>query len=473
MTALWTEKTIEAATNGRSTAPFSVSGVQIDSRAIHPGDLFIAIRGANQDGHVYINDAAEAGAAGAIVAKDWADEFGNSTAPMPLLSVADTYEALYDIARAARVRTTGKIAAVTGSMGKTGTKDGLAAALAVDGPVHSTAGNQNNMYGLPLTLARLPADAAYGVFEIGMDHAGEIEPLSELLRPHIAIITTVAPVHLEFFESVEGIADAKAEIFAGLSSEGIAILPRDNAYFDRLLAEAKRRGVQNILTFGTHSDADFRLVDAMTTANGTEIIASIHGERFNYRHGIPGLQWATNSLAILAAVHGLGSDLKRASDTFMNMQAGAGRGQQTTIALPAGGSATLIDESYNANPDAVRAALTVLDMAAGSSGGRRIAVLGDMRELGPKAPEMHAGLAEAVVAHKVDRLFCCGPHMAHLADAVKDKIETLHSEKSTGLIEALLATVAPGDVVVVKGSLGTNMKPIVEAMLDLDAAARE
>lgn len=473
MNALWTDKTIEAATNGRSTAPFSASGVQIDSRAIQPGDLFIAIRGANQDGHAYIDAAAKAGAAAALVAKDWVDRRDDERASLPLLAVSDTYDALYDLARAARARTGAKIAAVTGSMGKTGTKDGLAAALAAGGPVHSTTGNQNNMYGLPLTLARLPQEAAFGVFEIGMDHAGEIEPLSALLRPHLAIITTVAPVHLEFFDSVEGIADAKAEIFAGLSADGIAVLPRDNEHFARLAAHADRRGIRNILTFGTHEGADFRLMDALPSAQGTDIVATILGERFVYRHAIPGMQWAMNSLAILAAVHGLGGDYKRASTTFMNLQAGAGRGKQTTITLDGGGSATLIDESYNANPDAVRAALAVLDMTAGASGGRRIAVLGDMRELGPEAPAMHAGLAEAIITHNVDRLFCCGPHMAHLAKALEGRTDTLHAAKSTGLVDALLGIVEPGDVVMVKGSLGTNMKPIVEAMLNLDATSRK
>lgn len=473
MTVLWTNLAIEAAVGGKATAPFSASGVQIDSRAIRAGDFFIAIRGANQDGHAYIDDAAEAGAAAALVARDWADQYAGDAVPLPLVPVADTFDGLYDLARAARERTGAKIAAVTGSMGKTGTKDGLAAALAVGGLVHSTTGNQNNFYGLPLTLARLPEEASYGVFEIGMDHAGEIEPLSALLRPHLAIITTVAPVHLEFFDSVEEIADAKAEIFAGLSADGTAVLPHDNEHFPRLAAHAKRRGIMNVLTFGTHSDADFRLIDAMTSARGTEIVASILGEQFVYHHAIPGMQWAMNSLAILAAVHGLGGDYKRASATFMNLQAGAGRGKQSVIALVGGGSATLIDESYNANPDAVRAALAVLDMAAGATGGRRIAVLGDMRELGPKAPEMHAGLADAVAAHKVDHLLCCGPQMAHLAAALEGRIETLHTEKSTGLIDALIDTLAPGDVVMVKGSLGTNMKPIVEAMLDLDATARE
>ncbi len=473
MTALWTEKSVEAATNGRSNAPFSVSGVQIDSRFVQPGDLFIAIRGANQDGHAYVDDAAEAGAGAAIVAKDWADQHAEDGIPLPLHIVEDTFEALYGLARAARARTNAKIAAVTGSMGKTGTKDGLAAALAVHGPVHATAGNQNNVYGLPLTLARLPQEAAFGVFEIGMDHAGEIEPLSALLRPHLAVITTVAPVHLEFFDSVEEIADAKAEIFAGLLADGIAVLPRDNEHFARLAAQAVRHGVKNILTFGTHQDADFRLIDAVTLATGTEISASILGAPFAYRHAIPGMQWATNSLAILAAVHGLGGDLARASDTFTNLQAGAGRGKQTAIALPGGGTATLIDESYNANPDAVRAALTVLDMTAGATGGRRIAVLGDMRELGPKAPEMHAGLADAVLAHKVDRLLCCGPHMQHLADALDARVDTLHKAESTGLIDTLLGDISAGDVVMVKGSLGTNMKPIVEALLDLDASAQE
>ncbi len=472
MTALWTHTAIETATGGRSTAPFAVTGIQIDSRAVKRGDLFFAIRGDNQDGHAYVEDAIEAGATAAIVESDWVESYGDDLPPAPLLSVENTFDALYDLARAARSRSKAKMAAVTGSMGKTGTKDGLAIALAVDGPVHATAGNQNNLYGLPLTLARLPEHVAYGVFEIGMDHAGEIEPLSELLEPDVAVITTVAPVHLEFFETEDGIADAKAEIFAGLPHHGTAVLPRDNKYFDRLTDHAERRGVENILTFGSHAEANFKLITAAANANGTDVASAIMGTRFDYVHAIPGVQWATNSLAILAAVHALGGDIKRASATFMNLQASAGRGKQTTIGL-ADGTATLIDESYNANPEAVRAALAVLDMTAGANGGRRIAVLGDMRELGPTAPEMHAALADAVVDHKIDQLYCCGPHMAHLVEAVNSQTDCIYELESVDLVDPITKTLSAHDTVMIKGSLGTNMKPIVEAVLNLDTSERE
>jgi len=466
---LWSDAQAARATKGRATASFLACGVQIDSREVAADDVFIAIEGENQDGHRYIADAAASGAAAAVVSNDWAER--TEEPPLPLLTVPDTYQALYDLAAAARSRSRAKRIAVTGSMGKTGTKESLAAALRRLGKTHHTLGNQNNRYGLPLTLARLPESADYGVFEIGMDHAGEIEPLSELLEPHVAIITTIGPVHLEFFESVEGIADAKSEIFAGLGPEGLAILPRDSEWYDHLLCRAKERGVVTTVSFGSEATADYHLLCAETQEDGTNVVASTPKGTLRYWIGMPGAHWAVNSLAVLAAVDAVGGDTEKAALAFQEMTPGAGRGERTVLQLPAGGTITVIDESYNANPASVNAALQVARMAADAAEGRCIAVLGDIRELGDAAPQMHADLAPRLLANRVDMAFLCGEHMAHLAAALLPDLAARHTLTSADLVDPLADALKPNDVVVIKGSLGTNMRPIVDALLTLDAGA--
>ena len=465
---LWSDAQAAQATKGRATAGFLASGVQIDSREVAPDDVFIAIEGVNQDGHRYVADAAASGAVAAVVSVDWAER--TDDAPLPLLTVPDTYQALYDLAAAARSRSRARRIAITGSMGKTGTKESLAAALRRLGKTHQTLGNQNNRYGLPLTLARLPENARYGVFEIGMDHAGEIEPLSELLEPHVAIITTIGPVHLEFFDSVAGIADAKSEIFAGLGPEGVAILPRDSEWFEHLAGRARESGVGTLVTFGSGKEADFHLVCVEANEDGSAVVAATPKGSLRYTIGMPGAHWAVNSLAVLAAVDAVGGDMEEAAIAFADLTPGAGRGQRTTVPLPAGGAVTVIDESYNANPASVNAALQVARMAADSGGGRCIAVLGDIRELGDAAARMHADLAPRVLANRIDRVFLCGEHMAHLAAALTPDMDAVHRQTSTELAGPLLEILEPNDVVVIKGSLGTNMRPIVDALSNLNAA---
>ena len=468
---LWSDAQATLATHGHANAAFLANGVQIDSRAIEPNDLFIAIQGVNQDGHKYVSNAAKAGAAAAVVAQGWADNAGES--PLPLVAVPDTFRALYDLAEHARVRSAAKRIAITGSMGKTGSKESMAAALGKLGKTHHTHGNQNNQYGLPLTLARLPEDAAFGVFEIGMDHAGEIEPLSILLKPEVAVITTVAPVHLEFFNHVGEIADAKAEIFAGLNQDGTAVLPIDNEWFGHLTERARERGVRNIVSFGCKAGADFKLINASTASGRTNVVAQTPIGPLEYTIGLPGTHWALNTLAVLAAIHAIGGDIGTAARGFKDLQPGAGRGERTVVELPDGGRVIVIDESYNANADSVNAALQVARMTADENGGRCIAVLGDIRELGDAAAKMHADLAPRVLANRIDRVFLCGPHMKNLSEALQPEYAAHHTEHSEDLVTPIIDTLQDKDTIVVKGSLGTNMRPIVEALKNAGTGVSE
>ncbi len=460
---LWTAAEAADATGGRPTRDWRAGGVSIDSRTVRRGDLFVALAGPNFDGHDFIGAALAAGAAAAIAARRPA----GIAADAPLLLVGDTMAALESLGSAARRRATATFLAVTGSVGKTGTKEMLRLALATRGPTHASAGNLNNQWGVPLSLASMPRDAAFGVFELGMNHAGEIGPLSRQVRPRLAIITTVEPAHLEFFASVEAIADAMAEIFEGLDGDGIAVFNRDNPHYARLAEQARRTGVGSIVGFGRHPEAAARLVDSALTANGSTATADILGERTEYRLAAPGAHWLTNSLAALAAAKLAGAELAAAAAAIGSLTPLKGRGQRRTIRLP-GGTFDLIDESYNASPAAMRAAFAVLGTATPGLGGRRIAVLGDMRELGPAADALHAALAADLESAGVDLVFSAGPHMAALDTALPARRRALHAADASGLIAPVAAAARPGDVVLVKGSLGSRMAPIVDALLALD-----
>lgn len=465
MNALWTAE--EAATalglpmSGRGWA---ARGVSIDSRTLEKGDLFVALKGPNRDAHEFVAGALRNGAAAAIVSERPADVPANA----PLLLVRDTQSALERLGAAARERSDAIRIAVTGSVGKTGTKEALKLVLGAQAPTHASVGSYNNLWGVPLTLARMPAATEYGVFEIGMNHPGELGPLSRQVKPHVAIVTTVEAVHLEFFKSVEEIADAKAEIFEGMGPGSTAILNRDNPHFDRLKRRAEEAGVSRIVGFGTAESADARLLDCSLQATATDVSASIGGQRLDYRIAVPGRHWAINSLAVLAAVQAAGADPDAAAATFARMTPPKGRGQRHRIET-ADGAFDLIDESYNASPVAVRAALAVLGQAGVGERGRRIAVLGDMRELGTRSPELHAGLAADIDANNVDLVFCCGPNMAHLFEALPAAKRGAHAADSAALQPIVLRAVAAGDVVLVKGSLGSRMAPIVEALMALTA----
>jgi UDP-N-acetylmuramoyl-tripeptide--D-alanyl-D-alanine ligase len=440
--------------------PGAIGGISIDSRTLRAGDAFFAITGENRDGHEFVSAALAAGAGVAVVARDRRGHFPHSA---PLLLVDDVLESLRALARAARARSGAKTIAVTGSVGKTGTKEALRLALSACGETHASVGSYNNHWGVPLSLARTPAAARYAVFEIGMNHAGEIGPLTRLVRPHVAIITTVEPVHLEFFDSVEAIADAKAEIFLGIEPAGAAILNRDSPHLALLRKNAVQSGVEHIISFGEHAEADARLINVSLLPDCSTVRARILDADVTYKLGAPGKHIVLNSLAALAAVSLVGGDLALAALALSGLEPPTGRGARMQLDLP-GGSALLIDESYNANPASMRASLALLGEAQIGPRGRRIAVLGDMLELGPHGEAFHRELAEAVSGNRVDLVFCCGPLMQALWEALPSERRGGYAESSQALEPQLLAAVRAGDAVMVKGSLGSRMGLLVRAL---------
>ncbi|OAN46622.1 UDP-N-acetylmuramoylalanyl-D-glutamyl-2, 6-diaminopimelate--D-alanyl-D-alanine ligase [Paramagnetospirillum marisnigri] len=456
---LWTSAEAAAAVGGTpSGLAWEASGVSIDSRTVQPGDLFIALAGPNHDGHDHVAAALAQGAACALVHRLPAGVASDA----PLLLVKDTVEALYVLAAAARARCPGTIAAITGSVGKTGTKEMLRLALSQQGATHASTGNLNNHLGAPLSLARMPSDTRFGIFELGMNHAGELTPLSRLVRPHVAAITTVEAVHMEFFGSTEAIAEAKAEILDGLEDGGIAVLPRDNRHF-QLLADAA--GGHGVRSFGSHIEATARLLDCGIDPASTAVFALVRDRALSYRIGISGRQWAMNSLAVLLVVDALGADMDAAAKSLSAMTAPKGRGERRKIAL-ADGSVELIDESYNASPVSMRAAIATLASAKPAKGARRIAVLGDMLELGETGPALHAGLAETIDTWTIDLVFTAGPLMRHLHDALPDFRRGTHAETSDALAPLVRQAIRPGDVVMVKGSAGSRMGRVVQALAE-------
>jgi UDP-N-acetylmuramoyl-tripeptide--D-alanyl-D-alanine ligase len=458
--ALWQWDELMAATQGLADgAPaWPVRGVSIDTRSLHPGDMFVALKNA-RDGHEFVPDAFKAGAVAALVS----NAYSRGAIKGAFLRVPDPLKGLEGMGRAARVRSNARIVAVTGSAGKTGTKEMLRVCLAEAGLTHAAEKSYNNHWGVPLTLARMPRESEYGVFEIGMNHAGEIAPLTRMVRPHAALITTVDAVHLGYFKSVEEIAEAKAEILDGLVPGGAAVLPRDNPHFGLLRERASGVGARAI-TFGFHEEADFRGLKAELGPKGSSVIAGHGSQRFPYRVGAPGQHYVANSLAVLAVLHALGVDIMRCLPALARVAAPAGRGARTLLNTD-GSDILLIDESYNANPASMRAALAAMATSPRESHPRRVAVLGDMLELGEASPDLHRGLKDAVDAAGVDLLLACGPMMKLLLDDLAPAQRGAWAPSSAGLIDALLDTLQPGDMVMIKGSLGSHMAPLVEAVL--------
>lgn len=459
---LWTSEAFIEACGGTAKGDVGaeITGISIDSRTLEPGDAFIAIKGDRLDGHDYVAAALEAGASLALVAESRLEELPEDGR---YVVVGDPLEAMCALGIAARARTEARIVAVTGSVGKTGTKEALRRALEPSGKVHASVASFNNHWGVPLTLARMPADTEYGIFEIGMNHAGEITPLVKMVRPHVAIITTVEAVHIEFFESVEKIAQAKAEIFDGLEPDGIAVLNRDNKQYDLLRFLAVTAGVSTVHTFGQSGSEDSSLKQAVPTSEGTSVDASILGRDVSYGIGAPGSHHVQNSLAVLTAVADLGADLDLGAAALGAMRAPKGRGERCLLSV-GGGEVELIDESYNANPASMRAAFSVLAQAEPGGSGRRIAVIGDMRELGAEADRLHAELAAPIAEASIDQVYCAGPHMEALWQKLPDALKAHYREEAKELAELLTKEVQPGDVVMIKGSLGTRMGPLVEAL---------
>ena len=463
MTALWTSKEVAVATGGQSLGEWDVDGVCIDSRSVAVGDLFIALGGPRFDGHDFVVEALERGASAAMVSRIP----GNSKQTIDedrLVMVGDTFDGLRALASAARARAAGKVAAVTGSVGKTTTKDALALVLGRQGQTHATTGNLNNQWGAPLTLSRMPAETRFGVIELGMNHAGEIEPLAHIVRPNVAIVTAVEAMHLEFFKSVAEIADAKAEIFAGLEPEGTAIVPADNTFHDQLASAAREAGAAMIVSFGTDKSAAYRLIAWTVTETGTRIVADVNGHRLVFEVGLCGKHMALNSLAVLATVSALGGDAEKAAGDLYDMAPPKGRGARNVIELGLG-SFVVIDESYNASPASVGALIDSL--SAMRRTGRLILALGDMLELGQDSHSMHADLAVPISAAGIDAVFTAGRQMAYLHDAIPSDIETTHADDSVTLATLLTAAVKPGDIIAVKGSFGSHMNVIVSALEEL------
>jgi UDP-N-acetylmuramoyl-tripeptide--D-alanyl-D-alanine ligase len=459
---LWTVEAMAAAMGAQrhGALPSSVSGLSIDTRTIAPGEAFFAIAGDNRDGHAFVEVALKAGAGLAVVAASKRDTLPKDA---PLLAVPDVLDGLRDLARAARARSKAKFIGVTGSVGKTGTKEALKLALSSDGETHASAASYNNHWGVPLSLALCPESARYAVLEMGMNHPGEIAPLTRLARPHVAIVTTVEPVHLEFFPSVEAIADAKAEIFSGVEPGGSAVINRDNPHFARLQQAAKAAGIERIVSFGEHKSAGARVLKFALQADSSTVAARILDADVTYKLGAPGRHVVWNSLAVLAAASLAGADLALAALALANLAPPSGRGARLTLQLP-GGTATLIDESYNANPASMRAALALLGQAPLGPRGRRIAVLGEMLELGTQGIDLHRGLLDPIIENSIDLVFCAGPLYAGLWEALPSERRGGYAVTSAALEAELLRVLHAGDAVMIKGSLGSKMGPIVKAL---------
>jgi UDP-N-acetylmuramoyl-tripeptide--D-alanyl-D-alanine ligase len=459
---LWSTNAMAEAMGATRNGPLpaAVPGLSIDTRTIAPGEAFFAIQGENRDGHEFVDAALGKGAGLAVVATDKRAVLPEHA---PLLLVPDVLESLRALARAARARSKAKFIGVTGSVGKTSTKEALRLALSAGGETHASTASYNNHWGVPLSLARCPESARYAVLEIGMNHAGEIAPLTKLARPHVAIITTIEPVHLEFFPSIEAIADAKAEIFVGLEPGGAAVINRDNPHFARLQRAAKNAGVARTVSFGEHPKADARLVKCALQADSSTVQAKILGVAVTYKLGAPGRHLVLNSLAVLAAASLVGVDLALAAVKLAELAPVSGRGVRLTLDLP-GGSALLIDESYNANPASMRAALALLGQAPIGPRGRRIAVLGEMLELGEHGTDLHRGLLDSVIENSVDLVFCAGPLYGALWEALPSERRGSYAMNSAALEPDVVDAVRTGDAVMVKGSLGSKMAPIVKAL---------
>ncbi len=449
MSALWTSSDAEGATLGKASRSFVATGISINTRTLKEGDLYVAIKGEKRDGHDFVGAAFEAGACAALVSRR-PEGVGGA-----LLVVANTQRALEDLACAARARSGAKIIAVTGSAGKTTTKEMLRLAFGALGQVHASSLSFNNQWGVPLSLASLPREAAFGVFEIGMNHFGEIRPLVSFARSHVALVTTIAAAHLEYFGTCEAIADAKSEIFEGVVPGGAALIPSDNQYTERLIARAKQSHVARILGFGANPGSDARLLSYEESGEGARVKADVLGQPVEFRIGAPGRHIAANALGALLCVAAADGDVLNAAAALKEFSALKGRGARF-----AAGGVEVIDESYNANPASMAAALALL----GAASGRRIAVLGDMLEMGPDAAAHHAGLAQAVEAAHVDLVFLCGPLMKALWDALPAERRAAYAPNSAELAAGVASAVLAGDTVLVKGSNGSRMSIIVEAL---------
>ncbi|MBZ9986230.1 UDP-N-acetylmuramoylalanyl-D-glutamyl-2,6-diaminopimelate--D-alanyl-D-alanine ligase [Mesorhizobium sp. BH1-1-5] len=464
MSLLWTSEALVEAMEGRpiGSLPDGITGISIDSRSLEPGNAFFAIKGEAMDGHDFATAAVKAGAAVLVVAEGKLPSLGRLTAPM--IVVQDVLAALEKLGVAARARSKARIIAVTGSAGKTTTKEALRHVLSAVGKVHASAQSFNNHWGVPLTLARMPQDCDYAVFEIGMNHPGEIRPLVKMVRPHVAIVTIIAAAHLGFFKNLDEIAMAKAEIFEGIEPGGAALLNRDDPRWKLLGKMAKDAGVEHVYGFGENARSAFRLAGCELHADHSEIAVKIGKRDLTARVGAPGRHIVQNVLAVLGAAQLVGADLDKVSAALADLSAARGRGRRHVLQHP-NGPITLIDESYNANPASMAAAMALLNATPVSGEGRRIAVLGDMLELGSHSAKLHAALAELIVGTGTRNVFLGGPEMQALAEVLPADVQTEYRAGADELKPIVISALRPGDVVMVKSSKGIGFSKLVEALL--------
>lgn len=468
---LWSEQDLSKALNVES-APWQGNRIAMDNRNVLPGDLFIALKGSQLDGHQFVKDAFSKGALAAIVDHVPAEISQDQCC----IIVKDTYQALLDMAKFARLRTHARIAAVTGSVGKTSVKEMLSMVLKDQAQTFATPKSYNNLWGIPFSLAQLPENAAYGVFEVGMNHAGEITPLTQQVRPDVALITNIEAVHIGNFTSLEEIAFAKAEIFLGMTPQGSAILNTDNAFYNLLENQARKVGLERILSFGTSEGADFQLISYQCLTDGTRIKARLQSKVVEYFMPVFGQHWVLNSLGVLATVAALGADVEAAAAKLREVEISPGRGKHHEVAYK-DGQICVIDDSYNASPSSVRASLEVLSALIPGKGGRRIAVLGDMYELGAQEEQFHRSLATDIARLNVDLIYACGPRMKWLFDDLPPLKKGGHAEEPAEISALICQNVKAGDIISIKGSRGGGLHPrmfrVVQDLLDLSPSNKE
>ena len=453
MSTLWTSSEAEAATLGQSSRDFSATGMSIDTRTLKPGDLFVALKGEARDGHEFVKAAFDAKASAALVSRKPDGVTG------ALLTVSHVQRGLEDLARASRARSRAKIVAVTGSAGKTTTKEMLRLAFGALGSTYASAASYNNHWGVPLSLASMPRETEYGVFEVGMNHFGELRNLVSFVRPHVALVTTIAPAHLEFFGNCEAIADAKSEIFEGILPGGIALIPADSEYAARLTARARQASVSRVMSFGAKG-SDAKLIGFCESEGGMKVQSEILGRRVDFRIAAPGAHIAANAIGALLSVAVLEGDVLNAAAALSQFEALKGRGARFRVKA-GNGSAEIIDESYNANPASMAAALALLGSANAK---RRIAVLGDMLEMGTDGARHHADLARLVEAARVDVVYANGAQMKSLWEALPTSRRGSYAATSSENAPLVAGGLQDGDVVLVKGSLGSRMAAIIDAL---------
>ena len=466
MNYLWETDEILAATNGRPVGnmPEGITGISIDTRTLKKGDAFFAIKGDQFDGHDFLPAALRAGAAFAVVDENKLVSMGGMK--IPLIVVRDVLEAMTILGQVSRTRSKAQIIAVTGSVGKTSVKEMLRTVLSVSGEVHASVASYNNHWGVPLTLARMPQSAKFGVFEIGMNHPDEIRPLVKMVRPHVALINNVAAAHIGAFETIDDIARAKAEIFDGVIPGGYGIINHDDRRYILLRDLAKEAKIEHLITFGTKRGSDIWLRHMEPTDGGLKLDVRIKGKDYVYELPVTGEHMAMNSLAVLAAASLAGAEIVKTADAMARIVPADGRGTRYTIGGSGAMGITIIDESYNANPASMEAALNVLASYGGVKTKRRIAVLGDMLELGRQSKKLHEGLAKFISSSKADLVFLVGPEMEHLAKILPKEKLGGHYKDTTNLAERLKVVFKAGDVVVFKASNSLGFSKIVQEILE-------